>query len=105
MLALLGGHHGVKAISAERRWHTLGGQITSPWFRPVPRNGAYIFGINGVSELVAFDRGGARVGPYEESMFLKTRGDRYTVTPSLVPVTATLSSVMRAPPDCLAAQH
>ena len=69
-----------------------------PVVQPGPRPGAYVLGINGVSELFALDRAGARVGPYEESVFLKTRGDRYVVTPTLVPVTATLASVMRAEP-------
>jgi hypothetical protein len=97
-LALLRAHDRVKAMPAEGRWHTLGGQITSPWFRPGQRPGAYVLGINGVSELFVLDRAGDRVGPYEESVFLKTRGDRYVVTPSLVPVTATLASVMRGEP-------
>lgn len=98
-LSLLRSHDAVRAMPTGARWHTLGGQITSPWFRPVAREGAYVLGINGVSELVALDRAGARVGAYEESVFLKTRGDRYSVTPTLVPVTATLASVMRAPPN------
>ena len=98
MLSLVRSHEGVKALPPQARWHTLGGQITSPWFRPGPRPGAYVIGINGVSELFVLDRAGARVGDYEESVFLKTRGDRYSVTPTLVPVTATLAGVMRAPP-------
>jgi hypothetical protein len=97
MLALVRSHGAVRAMPAERRWHTLGGQITSPWFHPMARAGAYMLGINSVSELFALDRTGTRVGAYEESVFLKTRADRYVVTPSLLPVTATLSSVMRAP--------
>lgn len=97
-LSLVRSHDAVRALPPDARWHTLGGQITSPWFRPMARAGAYVFGINSVSELVVLDRAGARVGAYEESVFLKTRGDRYSVTPSLVPVTAMLSSVMRGAP-------
>jgi hypothetical protein len=96
MLALLGSHGAVKALPGEARWHTLGGQVTSPWFHPPGRDGAYVLGVNGISELFMLDRTGARVGPYEESVFLKTRGDRYSVTPTLIPVTATLSSVMKS---------
>lgn len=95
LLSLLHAHPGVRAIPPEARFHTLGGQVTSPWFRPMPRAGAYLFGINGVSELVAIDRAGRRVGDYEESVFLKTRGDLSTVTPSLIPITATLSPLLR----------
>lgn len=97
LLALVRSHAAVQALPPEARWHTLGGQITSPWFEPPARDAAYVFGINGVSELYTLDRAGVRRGPYEESVFLKTRGDRYSVTPTLVPVTATLSSLMRAP--------
>ena len=52
-------------------------------------------GINGVSELFALDRKGSRVGSYEDSVFLKTRADRYRVTPRLIPVTATLIETMK----------
>lgn len=105
-LSLLRSHEAVRAMPPETRWHTLGGQITSPWFRPIARAGAYVIGINSVSQLIVLDRAGARIGAYEESVFLKTRGDRYSVTPSLVPITATLSSVMRSPPaPCAAARE
>jgi hypothetical protein len=100
MLALLSAHPGLRALPEEKRWHTLGGQVTSPWFDPGGERESYILGINGVSELYALDRKGARVGGYEDSVFLKTRADRYRVTPRLIPVTATLIETMKtaAPP-------
>ncbi len=97
ILALLRSHEALRALPAAARWHTLGGEVTSPWFAPIPRPGAYIDGINSVSELYALDRKATRVAAYEESIFLKTRGDRYVITPSLVPVAATLSAVLHAP--------
>ncbi|MBX3232711.1 MAG: sulfatase-like hydrolase/transferase [Labilithrix sp.] len=97
VLALLASEPHVKSLPAAARWHTLGGQVTSPWFREA--KDAYIAGINGVSQLVAFDRSGARARPYEDSVFLNTRGDRETVTPSLVPVTACLSALLHAEGD------
>ncbi len=99
-LALAAGHPQVKALPPAARWHTLGGQLTSPWFEPGGENGSYLLGINGVSELYALDREGARVGDYEDSVFLKTRADRYRVTPRLIPVTATLQDVLRRSVTC-----
>jgi hypothetical protein len=98
LLALLRSHPGLRALPAAARWHTLGGQVTSPYFEPGGEKGTYLIGINGVSELYSFDRTGARVGGYEDSVFLKTRADRYRVTPRLIPVTATLSQTMTACP-------
>ncbi|MBL8915556.1 MAG: sulfatase-like hydrolase/transferase [Archangium sp.] len=95
ILALLSNYGGVKDLSEASRWHTLGGQVTSPYFEAGGEKESYILGINGVSELYALDRKGVRVGGYEDSVFLKTRADRYRVTPRLIPVTATLIETMR----------
>jgi hypothetical protein len=96
LLSMLKEHPSVKALPQSARWHTLGGQVTSPWFKPGGASGSYIFGINGVSELFVLDRQGERVGGYEDSVFLKTRADRYRVTPRLIPVTATLIETMQS---------
>ncbi len=96
LLALLSAHPGLEALPAEKRWHTLGGQVTSPYFAPGGDPASYILGINGVSELFALDRKGVRVGSYEDSVFLKTRADRYRVTPRLIPITATLIETMQS---------
>lgn len=95
LLALLQAHPSVRALAESSRWHTLGGQVTSPWFKPGGDPASSILGINGVSELFALDRQGKRVGGYEDSVFLKTRADRYRVTPRLIPVTATLVETMK----------
>ena len=100
LLALLSAHPSVRGLPPEARWHTLGGQVTSPYFAPGGGEGAVVLGINGVSELFALDRAGVRAGGYEDSVFLKTRADRYRVTPRLIPVTATLADVMTHPLSC-----
>ncbi len=96
LLALLSAQPNLKALPAELRWHTLGGQLTSPWFDA--GGGASLISINGVSELFTVDDRGERLGGYEDSVFLKTRADRYRVTPRLIPITATLQQVMRCAP-------
>lgn len=100
LLALLSAHPGVKALPPGARWHSMGGQVTSPYFEPGGEADSYLVGINGVSELYALNRAGARTGGYEDSVFLKTRADRYRVTPRLIPVTATLQDVMEHPVSC-----
>jgi hypothetical protein len=100
LLALASAHPGVRALPEPARWHSLGGQLTSPWFDAGEPAGAVIMGINGVAELFALDAQGRRVGEYEASIFLRTRADRYRVTPRLIPVTATLRDVMRRAVTC-----
>ena len=94
LLALLSAHPGLAALPTDARWHTLGGQVTSPYFQPGGDPASYVLGVNGVSELFALDRTGERAGGYEDSVFLKTRADRYRVTPRLIPITATLQTVI-----------
>ncbi len=100
MLALLSEHPAVKALPASAKWHTLGGQMTSPWFDPGGDARSFLVGINGVSELFTLDKTGVRVGDYEDSVFLKTRADRYRVTPRLIPAAATLATTMKNARPC-----
>ena len=100
MLALLKFHPGLRALPEASRWHTLGGQVTSPWFQPGGEPESFILGINGVDELYVLDRQGVRVGSYEDAVFLRTRSDRSQVTPRLIPVAATLVETLRAPKTC-----
>jgi hypothetical protein len=100
LLALLKFQPGLRALPESSRWHTLGGQVTSPWFQPGGEPQSYILGINGVDELYVLDRQGARVGSYEDAVFLRTRTDRAQVTPRLIPVASTLVETLRSPKTC-----
>ena len=100
LLALLKFHPGLRALPASARWHTLGGQVTSPWFQPGGDPQSFLLGINGVDELYVLDKQGTRVGAYEDAVFLRTRADRSQVTPRLIPVAATLVETMRSPKRC-----
>jgi hypothetical protein len=100
VLALLASHPGLASLPESARWHSMGGQVTSPYFAPGGEADSYLLGINGVSELYTLNRAGARTGGYEDSVFLKTRADRYRVTPRLIPVAATLVDVMQRPVTC-----
>ena len=100
LLALLSAHPPLAGLAPEARWHTLGGQLTSPYFEPGGPADSYLLGVNGVSELYALNRAGTRTGGYEDSVFLKTRADRYRVTPRLIPVTAMLIDLLAKPYAC-----
>ncbi len=100
LLALLSHHPALAALEPAQRWHTLGGQVTSPHFQPGGEPASFLVGINGVDQLYALDREGRRVGAYEDAIFLRTRAERATVTPRLIPIAATLVDVLRAPQVC-----
>lgn len=100
MLALLEHHPGLRALPAAARWHTLGGQVTSPWFKPGGAAESFLLGINGVDELYVLDRQGSRVGAYEDAVFLRTRAERAQVTPRLIPVASTLVETIRSAKAC-----
>lgn len=100
LLALLKHHPGLAALPKEERWHTLGGQVTSPYFQPGGAKESFLVGINGVDQLYALDAQGTRVGAYEDAIFLRTKAERAVVTPRLIPVAATLVDVLRAPSAC-----
>lgn len=100
LLALLKFHPGLRALPPSSRWHTLGGQVTSPWFKPGGAPESFLLGINGVDELYVLDRQGKRVGAYEDAVFLRTRSERAQVTPRLIPVAATLVETLRSPKQC-----
>jgi hypothetical protein len=100
LLALLKFHPGLRALPPASRWHTLGGQVTSPWFKPGGAPESFLLGINGVDELYVLDQHGNRVGAYEDAVFLRTRSERAQVTPRLMPVAATLVETLRSPKRC-----
>jgi hypothetical protein len=64
-------HPGLRALPPASRWHTLGGQVTSPWFQPGGEAASFLGGINGVDPLYALDRRARRVGSYEDAVFLQ----------------------------------
>lgn len=101
LLAMLSKSTAVSSLPAEKRWHTMGGQVTSPFFRPI-KAGAAIHAVNGVSEIVALDGQGQRIGEAESSSFLKSSADRYRLTPSLIPAASPVARVLALSPPATA---
>jgi hypothetical protein len=93
LLATLSASPMLSTLPHEKRWHTMGGQVTSPHFRAFADD-AVIEGINGVSQVVAFDARGVRVGEATRASFLQSSADRYRLTPALFPMAAPLHRLL-----------
>lgn len=90
VLTLLAHAPGMTALPQGARWHTLGGERTSPFFVPhEPR--AKVLGINCVAEIFGTDEHDASLLPPETASFVNDERELYTSSPSLVPIAATLS--------------
>lgn len=63
-LALFGQAEPLKKLPRALRWHTMGGQRTSPDFRLAARPGAAICGLNSIGEFFAVDAAGNALGPH-----------------------------------------
>jgi hypothetical protein len=90
LLTLLAHAPGMQALPPASRWHTLGGERTSPFFK-APRDDAKIVGIDCLSNFFAADDRGQMVMPRETATFLTSPSEIYTMSPTLLPVAATLS--------------
>jgi hypothetical protein len=62
-LALLERSPPVAALPQGARWHTLGGQRTSPHWSAPTRAGAAVIGLNAIGEFFAADSRGEALGP------------------------------------------
>jgi hypothetical protein len=93
-LALLSATPMLQRLPIEKRWHTLGGQVTSPHFLSFA-DGAVIEGINGVSQVVALDGAGVRIGEATRATFLQSSADRYRLTPALFPIASPVRRLLR----------
>lgn len=62
-LALLDAAAPLAALSPTARWHTLGGQRTSPHWSAPARPGAAVIGMNAIGEFFASDPSGEALGP------------------------------------------
>ena len=90
LLTLLSHGPGMRAIPPARRWHTFGGERTSPFFVP-PRPEVKILGIDCVAELFGTDDQDRSLLAPEKASFVRHERDLYTSSPTLIPVAATFS--------------
>jgi Sulfatase len=90
VLTLLSHAPGMQALPSEHRWHTLGGERTSPFFMP-PRADVKVVGINCLAGFYGTDENDRTLLPPETASFVTSANDIYTSSPSLIPVAATFS--------------
>ena len=90
LLTLLAHAPTMQLLPSASRWHTLGGERTSPFFK-APREDVKLVGIDCKSELFGADDRGLSVMPREAASFVTNPGEIYTMSPTLIPVAATLS--------------
>jgi hypothetical protein len=94
VLTLLGRGPAMRAIPAERRWHTFGGERTSPYFRALSP-AAKIVGIDAIAELYGENDAEQSLLPPEKASFVSKPSEITTSSPSLIPVAATMQSYLR----------
>jgi hypothetical protein len=96
ILALLGQVPAVASLNYHERWHSMGGQATSPWYVPPGPEGTRIHGIHAGTAAYFVDAGGNRTAPDEPAPLVVTEARARTVTPSLAPAAAALRALSRA---------
>jgi hypothetical protein len=94
LLALLERAPLVRALPTAARWHSMGGQATSPWFVPPGPPGSAIYGIHAATALYFVDRAGRATGPDEPATLVATPERARAVTPSLRPAAVTLGTLL-----------
>src|SRR5262249_21132623 len=69
VLTLLSHAPTVEALSPDARWHTLGGERTSPFFKP-PNDGVEVVGIDCLSGFYGTNETGTPLLPHETASFV-----------------------------------
>ena len=93
LLTLLAHAPTMQALPSASRWHTLGGERTSPFFA-APREAVKVVGIDCKSELFGADGDGLSAMPRETASFVTDPGEIYTMSPTLIPIAATFAQFL-----------
>jgi hypothetical protein len=75
LLAILSASEPLRALPAASRWHTLGGQRTSPHWTSPTRASAAIHGLDAVGEFFAVAPNGDNLGPIVPVETISSRAD------------------------------
>jgi hypothetical protein len=102
VLALLAHAPAMTALAPERRWHTLGGQRTSPFFVPpevagdpgAPGRRVVVMGIDAGAKLFGVDDDSRQVLPAETASFVRSAEEIYTMSPTLMPVASAMCTFL-----------
>jgi len=93
VLTLVSHSPGVRAISAERRWHTLGGERTSPYFVSLKPE-AKVIGIDSIADLYGANDAEQSLLPPEKASFVSKPSEITTSCPSLTPIAAAMKTYL-----------
>ena len=93
VLTLLSHAPGVRGLEQERRWHTFGGERTSPYFVSLKPE-AKILGIDSVAEFYGENDEEESLFPPEKATFVSKPSEITTSSPSLQPVAATMQAYL-----------
>jgi hypothetical protein len=93
LLTLLSHAPGMKAIPAQRRWHTLGGVRTSPYAKP-PHPDAKVWGIDSMAQLFAVNDAQRSLLPDEKVALVRNAAEITTSSPTLMPVAVTMKTFL-----------
>lgn len=93
VLTLLSHAPGVRAIAPELRWHTFGGERTSPYFVSLKPE-AKVLGIDSVAEFYGENDAEQSLLPPEKATFVSRPSEITTSSPSLQPVAATMQAYL-----------
>jgi hypothetical protein len=93
LLALLSESRELRGLASDWRWHTLGGQATSPHFHVSSLPSALLLGIDAGARLFAVGRDGNPIPDFLEPAWHITHPQRtLSVTPTLHPIAALWSA-------------
>jgi hypothetical protein len=95
LLALLARSPELASLPRDRRWHSMGGMTTSPWFS-APRREAVLLGVNSRSELFFIGPDSNRVGPLCPTPSIARAEDLEAGCSELRPVRSLLTWFLRS---------
>jgi hypothetical protein len=91
VLTLLSHSPQIRDMPDDARWHTLGGERTSPFFAAPRATEAQVIGIDCNAGFYGVDDADAPRLPPETAAFVQSPKEIYSVSPTLMPVSAFLS--------------
>ncbi len=100
LLALLERSQHLGSLSRAQRWHSMGGQATSPWYQAPGPSGTRIYGIHAATALFFVDAQGHAIAPDEPAPLVVTEARAQRVTPSLQPAAAALAELLKYGASC-----
>jgi hypothetical protein len=93
VLTLLARAPGMREVPPERRWHTLGGERTSPYWMSLKPE-AKVIGIDSVADLYGENDAEESQLPPEKASFVSKPSEITTSSPSLIPVAAAMKTYL-----------